>query len=441
MRPPEFVSAVGRRLTGSGHRAYLVGGALRDLTMGREPKDWDVATDARPDAVQALFERSIPTGKAFGTITVVSDGRNVEVTTFRSDGKYTDARHPDEVSYADRIEDDLSRRDFTMNAMAMDMGDDSAPLIDPFGGSADIVARIVRAVGDPTARFSEDPLRMVRACRFASKLGFALHEDTLAAACGLSNRILAVSPERIQVELVGMLSADRPSVGLRLMLQTGIMEKTLHELSRCAGVEQPGPYHRLDVLEHTLAVVDVIRNDPTLRLAALFHDCGKPDIRVLRDGKASFIGHEDLSAKYAHRMMTRLKFPTRDIESVCHLVRHHMSLMYCAKWSDSTVRKWINRVGESSVAPLAELRIADIDGAVGDARPEVNGLLERIKNLPTPVVTKRTLAVDGTDVMRELGIPPSRRVGEILDRLEQAVMDDPSLNERDRLIEFMRGVA
>lgn len=419
------------------HAAYLVGGSIRDLILGREPADWDLATSARPETVRRLFRATIPTGERYGTMTVLAHGQSVEVTTLREDGVYSDMRRPDRVSFTGDVRRDLGRRDFTINAMALDLASDA--LVDPVGGQEDLDRRLVRAVGDPDRRFAEDALRMVRAARFAAQLEFRIEESTRAAMERRSEGLAHVAPERIQKELSLLLAARLPSVGLATLSGTGLLAHLLPELLAGIGVSQ-NRYHRYDVFTHTLFTCDAVAPERRLvRLAALFHDVAKPHTRALVDGEGTFYGHERLGAEMADTAMRRLRFSNADREVVTHLVRHHL-LQYSEAWSDAAVRRFIRRVGETHLPDLFALHLADAQasGWVRDQPAVLDALGARIEQVTADRQFPRRLTIDGRDVMNVLGIGPGPEVGKWLAVLWDAVLDDPALNTREKLLELLR---
>jgi putative nucleotidyltransferase with HDIG domain len=421
-------------LSASGRRCFLVGGAVRDYFLGRPVNDFDVATDARPEEVMKIYRRVIPTGVQHGTVTVLWKGMKIEVTTFRTEADYGDARHPDSISYAASIEEDLSRRDFTINAMAYDLvGGD---LVDPFKGRDDIRSRLIRAVGDPRERFHEDGLRPLRAVRFAAQLGFDIDEKTLNAIPPSLDRLAMVSAERSRDEVQKILLSPIPSRGLRLMESTGILGLLIPELAACRGVEQKGN-HIFDVLDHLFACVDAIQPDIVLRLAALLHDIGKPHARLESPGgEISFHRHEFISADLAETILRRMRFPNTVIDEVSHLIREHM-FAYDDSWSDAAIRRFIARVGVDSMERLLDLRVADGCAIVG--RPIDPRTLEPLRDRIRAVLEAKQafgladLAVKGGD-LASIGVPPGPAMGAMLKELLETVMDDPSLNERQRLL-------
>jgi tRNA nucleotidyltransferase (CCA-adding enzyme) len=438
--PPD-VLAVCRSLRAAGHQAHLVGGGVRDLLIGRAPADFDLATDARPEAVLELFGRTfaIPTGLKHGTVTVLTDGprRPVEVTTFRGEGAYFDGRRPSTVTYVDTLSEDLGRRDFTMNAVAFDPI--AGVLTDPFDGRGDLARRLVRAVGDPLVRFREDGLRPMRAVRQAAQLEFEVDPPTLEAIPATLEVFRKVSAERIRDELFKLLGAPRPSRGLELMRSTGLLGEVVPELLEGIGCTQ-NRFHKHDVFEHTLSVVDATVGDAVVRLGALLHDVGKPRSRQPREDapeEFSFFRHEVVGEAMADAICRRLKLANADRERVTAMVRNHM-FFYAPEWSDGTIRRFVRRVGgPEALAALFALREGDVAGRGFGENPddELGELRRRIALVASADVALRVtdLAINGQDVMRLLGIAPGREVGVILERLLERVLDDPTLNTRERL--------
>ena len=416
----------------AGHAAYVVGGSLRDAILGRVPADWDLATDARPDRLVSLFPGSVYEN-AFGTVAVRHGDDLFEVTTFRSDHDYADFRRPHRVEFGDTIELDLARRDFTINAMAWGAVPGEAPtLVDPYGGRADIEARTLRAVGDPRARFEEDALRMVRALRLCATLDVSVEPATLAAIGSSAELVRHLSGERIATELGKLLAAAVPSVGLRLMADTGVLGSISPELSAQRGIPQnkvPGE----DLWDHTLRSVDAARRDrPVVRLATLLHDIAKPS--TFSDGH--FLGHDVVGAELAGAFLDRLRSPRAVRERVVRLVRLHM-FSYEPAWSDAAVRRFIGKVSIDAIDDLFDLREAD---NVGSGLPPDAGWLGELRERVAAelagdtVLDRGDLAIDGHDLMAELGVPQGRRIGQILDDLLERVVDDPALNDRATLL-------
>jgi len=440
-------------LAQAGKQVYLVGGAVRDLLRSKKAKDWDLATDALPEEVIALFHRKkglnsfvVPTGIKHGTVSVHFKGLCMEVTTFRSEYGYSDWRRPDRVVFGDSIEVDLSRRDFTMNAAAYRLP--SGPLVDPFNGKKDIKKRLIRSVGKPLERFSEDGLRPVRALRFASQLDFTLDDELLAAISGAIPFTAKVAPERIRDEIDKILGTDRPSTALLLMEKTGLLKLLIPELAACRGVMQDRDgfsFHRFDVLDHSLLACDYAARDfpgetKLIRsLAALYHDIGKPlTAKMGDDGGWTFYRHEKESAKLAKAILSRFRYPNAVIDSVCHLIEEHM-FSYTESWTDAAVRRFIIRAGEENLSDLFALRRADIYGMAArkpkwDTLLPLHNRIEKVLALGRALSIK-DLAVSGNDLM-SLGIPTGKTIGVILKELLEAVLEDPALNTREKLLEI-----
>jgi tRNA nucleotidyltransferase (CCA-adding enzyme) len=399
-----------------------------------------VSTDAKPDDVASSFEKTVLIGADHGTVVVVTDGGPVEVTTFRSEGPYSDSRHPDRVEFIDNIEEDLARRDFTINAMAYDPLKQS--LVDPFDGRGDLSRKQIRAVGDPLERFSEDALRLLRAIRLAAVLDFHIEAQTLKALTDLKDKVSGVSAERVRDELMKCLEAEKPSVAFELMRKASLLRLVLPELEESVGVPQ-NRYHAFYVYFHSLMTCDAAKREkPLVRLAALFHDLGKPITREDSGVDATFYNHQSVGAEMADIALRRLRFSTVDREYVVKLIKHHM-FNYTTEWSDGALRRFVRKVGEDSLADLFDLRIADRLGNglkegfpvyIEDMRARIESLLNEEHALKVS-----DLAVDGKDVMKELGLEPSPQIGEVLKELLEAVLDDPSLNTREKLLVLMKG--
>lgn len=420
----------------AGYTCYFVGGAVRDRLLGKPASDWDAATDAQPEEVRRLFKTVIPTGIQHGTVTVRWRGASIETTTFRIDGEYRDGRRPETVRFTSDLVEDLSRRDFTINGMAVDPQNGS--IIDPNGGLADLSAGIVRAIGDPAARFIEDGLRPLRAVRFASRFGFRIDARTLAAIPASVERFRMVSAERVRDELSKIVTSDRVDSGMLCLDETGLLPEILPELSACKAVGQGGP-HRYDVFTHLLASCQATPPELELRLAALLHDIGKPAKRVeASDGSLSFIGHDVESARLAEAALKRLKYPNVVVNAVVVLVRNHM-FDYSENWTDAAVRRFVARVGLQYVKPLAALRLADSAGmGHGPADPRsVMPLVRRVEELVAKeqAFGIKDLAIGGDD-LAAAGWPRGPAMGKALAELLEAVLDDPDLNTKERLLEI-----
>jgi tRNA nucleotidyltransferase/poly(A) polymerase len=437
---PLEVGPVLRTLAGAGHEAALVGGCVRDLVRGVHPDDWDVATAAPPETVAGLFPDTTWTN-VFGTVTVRSGDFDVEVTTYRSESGYSDARRPDEVRWATELTDDLGRRDFTINAMAWvadDLEAGRGHLVDPYGGQQDLTARVLRAVGEPERRFTEDALRLLRGVRFATTLGLAIDPATEAAMTAMAPAVGRLSGERVRDELLRLLAWDGgPSPAFLHMERLGILAVVLPELATLRGVEQ-GKLLGGDALDHSLRTADALPGaDPILRLAGLLHDVGKATTAA----GGHFYGHEAVGADLVTKRLEALVLPSADIERTTHLVRHHM-IQYGPEWSDAAVRRFMRRIGSANaLADLFALRRADTAASAGpDAQDAAAAELEaRVVALrEEAILSVRELAVDGHDLMRELHLAPGPEVGRILERLLEAVLDDPSRNDRPTLLRLAR---
>ncbi|HTZ50668.1 MAG TPA: HD domain-containing protein [Spirochaetia bacterium] len=440
MRIPGVAREFARVFQAAGFQCHLVGGAVRDILLGRPHTDYDVATDALPSQVVPLFRRVIPTGIKHGTVTVLFKGTTFEVTTFRTETGYSDGRRPDSVTFAPSIHEDLARRDFTINAIAYDLHADRVE--DPHDGRGDLKRRLIRAIGDPAERFHEDGLRPLRACRFAAQLGFEVDPATLAAIPAALDVLARVSAERVRDEILKILESPVPSVGFALMKQSGILSVVLPELLEGDGVAQ-GPLHCYDVLWHSLYACDAAPADSlVLRLAALLHDVGKPRTRgTAPDGRPTFHGHEKVSEEMTRAILERLRLPNAVIKDTAHLVAQHM-FNYQEEWSDAAVRRLVSRVGEGSIKDLLALRRADQLGMCREnARYFPQGLSDFAHRVDSVLSADRaltisSLAVNGRDVMERLGLPPGPKVGVILQELLQSVLEDPALNNREKLLEI-----
>ncbi|MBD5462302.1 MAG: CCA tRNA nucleotidyltransferase [Lachnospiraceae bacterium] len=431
---PEKVKFIIDTIMEAGYEAYAVGGCIRDFILGRTPDDWDITTSAKPDQVKALFPRTIDTGIQHGTVTVMLDKEGFEVTTYRIDGEYEDGRHPKEVTFTANLVEDLKRRDFTINAMAYN---DKAGLVDAFEGMRDIEKKVIRCVGDPMQRFTEDALRLMRAVRFSAQLGYEIEEKTLDAMRELSPNLVHISAERIQSELIKLVISPHPEK-LRIAYETGITKIILPEFDACMETEQNNPHHCYSVGEHTLRAMQEIRADKVLRLAMLFHDIGKPGTLTLdEEGIVHFHGHPALSEKMTRDILKRLKFDNDTIYMTTNLVRYHD---YDVEPGPKYVRRAIMKIGEDVFPLLFDVKLADIKAQSAYMRKEKVERLEAVRQVYEEIVAQKqcvslkTLAVTGKDLMREMGMQPGPEIGLILKKLLDLVIEDPSLNEKEILI-------
>ena len=430
----------------TGFKAYLVGGAVRDIFLHKEPHDFDVATNATPQDVMKLFKTVIPTGFEHGTVTVHFMGEEIEVTTFRTESGYSDGRHPDCVNYAASIEEDLARRDFTINAIAADLKD--GKITDPFMGRRDIKKKIIRTVGKAHERFMEDGLRPVRCLRFACKLGFSIEKYTFLEISepDVQKKIMSISLERFRDEFEKILESDKPSVGLKLMEETGITALFIPELLEGRGCIQSDArgFHDFDVLDHLYYACDGAPQDKlNVRLAALFHDIGKPAAKKIIDSNITFYNHEKTGAELTEKILTRLKFSNAVIDDVCHLIREHM-FNYESNWTTPAVRRFIIRVGQEHIEDLFDLRLADMYGmhnlpvqykysAAVDLLVEFKDRIacELEKN---NALSLKDLAINGSDLIKE-GFESGKKLGFILNHLLDCVIEDPGMNTREKLLQ------
>jgi putative nucleotidyltransferase with HDIG domain len=442
LRVPPDVEHVLARLEQAGFEAYVVGGKVRDAVRGIDsPGKWDLTTSATPEEIQGLFRRTFYLNH-FGTVTVRSGDEEVEVTTYRTEAGYTDHRRPDHVAFTRSLHDDLSRRDFTMNAMAWRPPTEGKPgeLVDPFGGQRDLEARVIRAVGEPRERFREDALRMLRAVRFATTLGFTIDPGTAGAVRESAPLASTLSGERIQQEMVKILLSPKPSVAFRTLSDLGLLAVFFNELEVAKSVPQDKAAAQ-DVFEHSILTADATpQGDIVLRLAGLLHDIGKPETAA--DGH--FYQHEFVGASTARDILRRWRFDKDTTSKVTHLIRHHM-FWYQTDWTGSAVRRFVRNVGLENIPALFALRKADNIGS-GARSPRMyalEALWERVQEEihAASAFSLKDLAIDGNDVMKELGIPPSPAVGKILNELFERVTEDPKLNTREELLKIAREVA
>ena len=436
---PDAVRDILTTLWSAGHAAFAVGGGPRDVLLGRPTVDWDLATSALPDQTVALFADAVYENR-FGTVAVRRQGREYEVTTFRSDHDYADFRRPHRVEFTGSLEADLARRDFTINALAWGAASpaEEPRLIDVHDGLGDLRARSIRAVGEPRQRFEEDALRIVRAIRLATTLGFEIEPPTLEAIRMTAPLVAHLSGERIAEELRRILAADAPSLGLRLLADTGVLGAISPELAGQVSLSQnkiPGE----DLWQHTLRTVDAAPNRLEVRMAALLHDIGKPATAA----EGHFYRHEIAGADLARDLLERLHLPRATTDAVVHLVRHHM-FRYEDNWGDGAVRRFLAKVRPDAIDDLFALRQADNVGS--GLERDADGLAvlrERIaaEIAAGPVLDRSALAVHGSDLIDELGVTPGPEVGRILGLLFDRVVDDPSLNDKPRLMAIARELA
>ena len=432
---PEKAKKVVNTIQAAGFEAYVVGGCVRDSILGRQPQDWDITTSAKPEQVKALFPRTIDTGLQHGTVTVMQDREGFEVTTYRIDGEYEDSRHPKEVIFTPNLEEDLKRRDFTINAMAYN---EEKGLVDIFGGMEDIRFGRIRCVGRAEERFGEDALRMLRAIRFSAQLGYEIDEETKQGIRRLAPTLKNISAERIQTELIKMLVSPHPDY-LRTAYDMGVTKVFFPEFDRAMETEQHHPHHMYSVGEHILHSLAYVPADKVLRLTMLLHDIGKPDtLTIDEQGITHFYNHESLSAEMAKGILRRLKFDNDTINMVYKLVMYH-DYGNSVEPTLQIVRRAMNKIGEDAFPALFQVKYADIMAQSDYLRDEKLKRLENWKRLYTEICEKeqcvslKTLAVTGSDLIAA-GMKPGKELGEVLQKLLQLVLDDPSCNTKDKLL-------
>lgn len=447
---PDPVSRATKTLEDKGFLAYVVGGSVRDLVLGKTPDDWDITTNATPEEIIALYPKTVYENR-FGTVTVVNEEepdptlKTIEITPFRQEGKYTDKRRPDEIKFSQTIEEDLSRRDFTINALAYSVS--TGELIDLYGGVKDLKDKLVQTVGEASERLTEDPLRIMRGVRLACTLDCTIEPKTAEVMREHSALIKEIAIERVQIEFNKIIMSSRPMMGVELLKQYGLLEHIAPELLEGVGVEQNGE-HIYDVWQHTLKALQHAADKEfglEVRLSALCHDIGKPRTRHFDQTKKdyTFYGHEVVGAKMAKQLLTRLKYPTKTIETVTKLVRNHMFFSDTEKVTLSAVRRIIANVGPELIWELINVRMAD---RIGMGRPKEDpyrlrkyeAMIEEALRAPTSV---GMLAIDGADLMGELALKPGPKIGFILHALLEEVLDDPTKNTKDYLLTKAKDLA
>lgn len=460
---PTYVRNVSNTLIKNGYQAFLVGGSIRDLILGKTPEDFDIATNAYPEQITNIFEKSIPTGAKFGTITVISEDENgekfdVQVTTYRSEADYVGGRWPSKVEFARTIDEDLSRRDFTINSIALDLStidSSSQVLIDPYNGQQDLQLKIIKAVGNPIERFEEDGLRSVRACRLASQLQFSIEDNTFEAIKQTLHITKLVSIERFRDELMKLLlKSSKPSIGLRLMKESGILGIFIPELIEGVNVTQP-QFHSDDVFEHSILTVD--EAEDSVKLAALFHDIGKPRTISVDERGTHFYGHDLVGAEMTKEIMKRLKFSNIEIDQTVRLVRWHMFYYPSADWrnaeepegkpthgwTDAAIRRLIQNVGgPDAMDELLKLRIADQQSNKKYTfnREELDAISKRVAEVKAKEMALQIsdLDITGNDLIENFNLNSGPILGAILNHLLDKVIEEPGLNKKIDLLRLAK---
>lgn len=434
---PQAVKEIIERLESAGYEAFAVGGCVRDAVLGRVPADWDITTSAMPEEVKGLFSRTIDTGIQHGTVTVMKDHVGYEVTTYRIDGEYEDARHPKEVSFTSNLVEDLKRRDFTINAMAYN---DRVGIVDEFDGIEDLEKGIIRCVGEAKDRFGEDALRILRAVRFSAQLGFKIDETTKEAINELAPNLEKISAERIQAELVKLLVSDHPEY-LREAYETGITAVVLPEFDDIMKQEQNDAFHENTVGEHTLRSLLQVENDKVLRLTMLFHDVGKPmTYSRTEEGVTRFFGHPDISSDMSREIMRRLKFDNDTTDKVKKLTAVHDLFI---KNAPNRVRRAMSKVGKELFPYFLKVRKANILAWKEDAQKKALADLKELTDIYEGILERgecvciKELVVDGKDLIAA-GVQQGKQIGEILNELLEIVLEEPEKNKKETLLNYVK---
>ncbi len=453
MNIPNEIKTIIEKLESSGFEAYVVGGPVRDFLLGKTPKDWDITTNARPEEIQKIFSKSFYNNK-FGTVTVVNKNisdeslKNVEITSYRIDVGYSDKRHPDEIKFTPSLEEDLKRRDFTVNAMALQVKSEKLKtksskklkvknyeIVDLFNGQEDLKNKIIRAVGDPNERFNEDALRMLRAIRFSSQLGFEIEKETFEAIQKNSGLLKFVSQERIRDEFGKIILSDRAYEGIELLRVSGLLSFIVPELEKGVGVGQ-NRHHTYTIYEHcALSLKHCPSKKLEVRLASLFHDIARRQTKVGTGPDSTFYNHDFVGAKFTKKILTRLKFSNKTIEKVVLLVKNHMFYYNVDEVSEAGVRRLIKRTGKENLKDLMDLRISDrLGSGVPKAKPyklrHLEYLIEKVSKDP---ISAKMLKVNGQDIMKILSSKPGPKIGAILKVLLSEVIEDPEKNIKEYL--------
>lgn len=434
---PRKVIMIINNLQLHGYEAFAVGGCVRDSILCRKPEDWDITTSARPEEIKRLFRRTVDTGIEHGTVTVMIGREGFEVTTYRVDGLYEDSRHPKDVTFTASLEEDLRRRDFTINAMAYN---DEVRLVDVFGGMRDLNHHLIRCVGDPMERFSEDALRILRAVRFSAQLAFPIEKNTAQAVRELAPTLKNISAERIQVELVKLLMSDHPDL-IQDAYELGITKVILPEWDAMVGVEQRTRHHKYDVAGHTLHALKNVKKDKILRLTMLFHDMGKPSMKTTDEkGVDHFKGHAIVSEEIARSVLRRLKFDNDTVKKVTRLVCYHD---YRIEATPPNVRRAMNRIGVELFPYYLAVCMADVKAqSPYKRRAKIENIVAMREIYQETLindhcVTLRQLAVSGRDLM-DLGMQPGKQMGDMLNELLELVLDKPEMNEKEKLCNYVK---
>lgn len=447
MQIPQEIKNVIDQLHHNHFEAYLVGGCVRDLILNKKPHDWDVATNAQPEQMIHLFKNRAFLDNQFGTVTVLTKSQDqslkeVEITPYRIEGAYKDQRHPESVTFTDDLKKDLSRRDFTINAMALDIKKDEVIIIDLFQGKNDLEKKLIRAVGEADQRFAEDALRMMRAVRLATTLGFQIEEKTQAAIKKNASLLVKISQERIRDEFLKIIASPQAAQGTETLRKLSLLHYIVPETEEGYQVSQ-NKHHIYDVYEHVLRSLDYAAQQGfsiAVRLAALFHDVGKPRTKQGKGSEATFYNHEIVGAEMTRKIMIRLKFPKKEMEKIVTLVRYHLFYYNVGEVGESSVRRLVRRAGLENMEELMHLRMADrIGSGVPKAKTyklrHLEYMIEKISNDPISV---NNIHISGHDIMKILQIQPGPKVGQVSTILLDRILDDPQKNQKELLEEMVK---
>jgi poly(A) polymerase/tRNA nucleotidyltransferase (CCA-adding enzyme) len=447
---PREAAEIYKKLQKAKFEAYLVGGCVRDLLLEKKPNDWDITTNAKPEEIQKIFPDSVYENK-FGTVGVKTESKDpnlkiIEITTYRLEGKYSDKRHPDEIKFAKTVEEDLSRRDFTINALALSLAEEVVgKVIDPYGGQKDLKNKLIRAVGNPEERFQEDALRLIRAIRFAAQLGFSIEEKTAAAIKKQAGLIEFIAKERVRDEFEKLIMSDNASAGIEKMEELELLKYILPELREGIDVAQ-NKHHIYTVYEHAIRSLDYAakNNFPLdLRLAALLHDAGKPKTKEGDGPDCTFYAHQILSAKMAVKALDRLRFSKQMVERIGLLIHEHMFVYDPETVTLAGVRRLLRRVGPENINDLIKVREADrIGSGVPKAQPyRLRYLMAMIEKVKQDPISAKMLKINGNDIMKELKLEPGPKIGKIIAVLLEEVLDEPKKNSKEYLVSRIKDLA
>lgn len=437
-----FVKTIIQKFYDSRFEIYIVGGAVRDLLMGKKVSDWDFTTDATPQEILKIFPDGFYDNQ-FGTVGIAheSSKKPYEITTFRTEHGYSDKRRPDKVEWGKTLEEDLQRRDFTINAMAIKAKNGKTELIDLYAGQEDLKKKIIKAVGDPVERFGEDALRMMRAVRIASELGFVIEDATFEAIKMHASSIKEISEERVRDELFKIMKSDYPYEGVVMLRNSGILLQIIPEIETCFGIEQksPGRHHIYDVGTHLLmSLKNCPSKDPLVRFATLIHDIGKPQTQKIQDGAITFYNHEVVGSRIAKSIAKRLRFSKKQTDKLWVLVRRHQFTVD-ERQTNNAIRRFVRNVGKENIKDILDLRVGDrLGGGARETSWRLEQFKKRLEEVQQQPFSLTDLKVNGNDVMKILDIPPGPKVGGVLNKLFEEVEEDMNKNNREHLLKRIK---